>query len=117
MFVGTGGARFARAFAEDHGIDGPLLLDEERVAYRALALKRSLGSTFSLSSVKAGRRAAAAGFRQGRTQGDPWQQGGIFVVMPDGSVPFSHISEHAGDHPEPDRVVAALRGAVEAQPG
>ncbi len=116
VFVSTGGAHFARAFAEERGVEGPVLIDEDRVAYKALSLQRSFGSTFSVGAVKAGRRAAAAGFRQGRTQGDAWQQGGVFVVMPDGSVPFSHASAFAGDHPDEAAVMAALRDAVAAQP-
>ena len=111
-FVSTGEARWARAFAEERGITGPVLIDVDRRAYRALSLKRTVGATFSLDAMRAGRRAMSAGFRQGRTQGDPWQQGGVFVVLPDGRVPFAYVSRFAGDHPEEADVVAAVRGAV-----
>ena len=107
VLVGTGGAFFAQAFAEDHGFDGVVLVDEEREAYRAVELIRSARSTFSLKTLRAGARAAGAGFRQGRTQGDPWQQGGVFVFRPGGAVTLAHISQHAGDHPAPEDVVRA----------
>lgn len=113
VFVGTGGRRFARAFADERGITGMVLLDEGREAYRALSLKRTLGSTFSRKTLAASRRAMAGGFRQGRIQGDPLQQGGVFAVMPDGSVPFAYASEAAGDHPEPGEVLAAVQAAAQ----
>lgn len=112
MFISTGEERWARTFAEDRGITGPVLIDTERAAYRAVSLKRTPGATFSMQAMKAGRRALKAGFRQGRTQGDPWQQGGVFVVMPDGRVPFAYTSAFAGDHPDEQAVVRAVRDAV-----
>jgi len=111
VLVGTGGAFFASAFAEDQGFDGVVLVDEERVSYRAASLVRSARSTFNLQTLRAGARAAGAGFRQGRTQGDPWQQGGVFVVRPGGAVPFAHVSQHAGDHPAPEDIVQAAVAA------
>jgi hypothetical protein len=110
VLVGTGGAHFASAFAEDQGFDGIVLVDEERRAYRAAALVRSARSTFNLQTFRAGARAAGAGFRQGRTQGDPWQQGGVFVIHPGGRVGLGHVSQHAGDHPEPGDIVRAAAG-------
>lgn len=110
MLISTGGAHFAQAFAEDHAFDGVVLVDEERAAYRAAALVRSARSTFSLGAVQAGTRAMAAGFRQGRTQGDPWQQGGVFVVHPGGVVRMAYVSAHAGDHPDEQDVLRAATG-------
>ena len=52
----------------------------------------------------------AAGFRQGRTQGDPWQLGGVLVVRPGGQVAYFHRSQNAGDHAPAGDVVRALSG-------
>ena len=46
-------------------------------------------------------RAFGSGNRQGRTQGDPWQQGGVLVVSPlrdGGRVLLQHAASEAG-HP------------------
>ena len=109
VFVSTGGSHWARGFAEERGITGPVLMDKDRTAYEALSLKRSFASTFSMGAVKAGRRAMAAGFRQGRTQGDPWQQGGAMIVLPGGDRVWSFASKSAGHHPDLSQMLSALR--------
>jgi hypothetical protein len=107
VLLSTGGAHFAQAFAEDHDFDGTVLVDEQRTAYSAASMVRSARSTFGLGAMQAGARATAAGFRQGRTQGDPWQQGGVFVVQPGGGVRMAYLSKHAGDHPDEQDVLRA----------
>ena len=112
VLVGSGNRYYAGAFAEDYGVTTPLLVDPDRVAYQAAALKSGLGTTLSLDVLKAGRRAAGRGFRQGKTQGAPFQQGGVFVILPSGEVPYAYISQTAGDHPDEEEVLAALRQAL-----
>lgn len=68
-------------------------------------------STFNFQVLKSSLRAFKKGFRQGRTQGDPWQQGGVFIFTPDNQVLFSFISRAGGDHPEPQDLLAALQAA------
>jgi hypothetical protein len=53
-------------------------------------------------------RAFREGKRQGATMGDPWQQGGVFIIRPGNRVDFSYISKEAGDHPSADAIIAAL---------
>ena len=48
------------------------------------------------------------GFFQWRVLGDPAQLGGVFVIAPGGAVAYRYVSELAGDHPDPDDIVAAL---------
>ena len=112
VLVGNGNRFFAQAFAEDYGVKTPVLVDPDLAAYGVLDLRRGVSTTFGKGSLKAARRAWDGGFRQGRTQGDPFQQGGVFVILPDGSVPFAHVSETAGDHPDEDAVIEALRRAL-----
>jgi hypothetical protein len=33
----------------------------------------------------------------------------VLVVRPDGSIPYRYISDSAGDHPDPQDILAALR--------
>lgn len=106
--VGNGTPFHAVGFRDDQGIDFPLYVDPDLMAYRAAGLKRGARRTFNRRSVAKARATLKDGFRQGRTQGDPWQQGGVFVIRPDGSVPFGYVSEFAGDHPEVSEVLAAL---------
>ena len=56
-------------------------------------------------------RALRRGFRQGKTQGDPWQQGGVVVLSRDGQVLFRQVDKTGGDPLDLDGVVAAVRGA------
>jgi len=108
-FVGNGGRHFAKAFARDHGITAPVYVDTERRAYQALEMKRGLGSARGvLASLGHAARAWRAGFRQGATQGDALQLGGVLVVRPGGRVAYRHVSAEAGDHPPLDDVLAAL---------
>ena len=65
--------------------------------------------TFSPGAIAETVRAVKAGFRQRKTMGDPWQQGGALVVRKGGEVAFAYSSDNPGDHvPIPD-VLAALR--------
>jgi len=59
-----------------------------------------------------GPRASIKGFRQGRTAGDLWQQGGALVVRPDGKVTYRYVSLGPGDHPPPAALVEALKRAA-----
>ncbi len=107
--VGNGGAHFARAFKEDMGITTPVFVDPSCATYRALGMRRSLfGTLFSGKTLLHAIRAMRAGFRQGRTQGDAFQLGGVLVVRPDGGILLRHLSNEAGDHPSELEVVTVL---------
>jgi hypothetical protein len=58
-------------------------------------------------------RATKAGFRQGKTQGDPWQQGGVLVVRRGGALEWGYASATAGDHPPLDAVFEAATRAAQ----
>ena len=113
-FVGSGGPHFARGFAEEFDLGGiPVLSDEKLEAYRLFEFKRSAGSTlFAPRAYLHYARAMTRGFRQGKTMGDAYQQGGVAVVRPDGTIAYLYRSREAGDHPALDEVLAALRPAA-----
>jgi dehydrogenase/reductase SDR family protein 12 len=106
--VGNGAAHFARAFREDFGLDGALLVDPELRAYRAAGLRRGRVELLSPRLPLHALRALRSGARQVAVQGDPWQLGGVFVIRPGGALAYHYASREAGDHPPVDAVLAAL---------
>ena len=110
VFVGSGSAQYARWFQEDYAPGRPVYSDAELVTYRALEARRGLRTSVNARTVWLSVRALLRGFRQGRTQGDQYQQGAVAVIAPGGSMPYLHVSEVAGDHPRPKDVLAVLRG-------
>ena len=94
--IGNGSKLMAEDFAERFQIPFPLLTDPQRNTYAAAGMRRNLGLGPS-SIIKAG-RALAGGHRQGATQGDVWQQGGVLVIDPAKTVLLFHADRSAGDH-------------------
>lgn len=114
VIVGNGAASFAKAFREDFGLDGPVLVDPELRAYRAAGLRRGRVELLSLRLPGNALRALRSGARQSGVQGDPWQLGGVFVIRPGGELVYRHVSSEAGDHPPLEDVLSAL--SEEAKP-
>ncbi len=108
IIVGNGRPEHAIDFRESEHVESPLYVDPELHAYAAAGLKRGLRSSLSVGVVLRGVRALREGQRQGATMGDPWQQGGVFIIRPGNRVDFSYISEEAGDHPSAEAIIAAL---------
>jgi len=109
--IGLGDLRYAQLFREETGIAFPLLVDAERVAYRAAELKS--GNLFHLlfrENSKARARAKAGGFRQHRLGKDPFQLGASFVFGPGNRDLFVHLSRTFGDNADPKDLLAVLRG-------
>lgn len=100
--------KFMPEFREKTGYDGPLYTDPERRVHKALGLRSNLGSSMNLSTLRRGKEASKEGFRQSPTRGNPWQQGGVYILAPDGRVAFSYISQFAGDHPEIETLIFAV---------
>lgn len=90
-----------------------MLADETRESYKAAGAKKA--NAKELVGPKLIARGALATVRtrqlQTRTVGDPAQLGGALVVIPDGSVTWSHMSEDASDNAQPDEILAALQAA------
>ncbi len=108
--VGLGDRYYAEAFKKETGISFPLLVDDDRQAYRAVGLKE--GSMLHLlrsENFAARKRAARAGHRQHRLGKNPFQLGGSFVFGPGNVDLFAHLSETFGDNAAPADLVAALR--------
>lgn len=95
--IGSGTPEDARYFIEKFSYEGEMYLNQELDAYRAFDLKRGFWRTLGPSPLARGFRAMKQGFRQGRSAGDLWQQGGIFVIGPGDRLLFEHINGMAGD--------------------
>lgn len=110
--MGTGDARYARAFIEDEDIPFPVLLDEEGEAAELASLRR--GSWLQLAgpaTVPGALRATAAGKRQHRTGKRPKQLGATFVIGPGDVVRYEHVDGDVADHAPFEEVLDALGGA------
>jgi hypothetical protein len=116
VVVGSGAPMFLDGFRELLGLDEEprveVYTDPSLASYKLLGFKRGVFSTFDPRSAAPYARALTSGHKQGRTQGDSFQQGGVVVIRPDGSMPFHFASAYGGDHPPPDEVVEAVRRAV-----
>lgn len=107
--VGLGDRYYGNAFKEEFELSFPLLIDEEREAYRAADLKvGSLLSILNSQNLKEGRRARAAGHQQGRLGKNPFQLGGTFVFGPGNVDTFVHVNATYSDFAPIDRVIDAL---------
>ncbi len=111
--IGNGTPVMAQDFAEQFKVGVPLFTDPSRKSYELAGWRRPMGSAVlgMGTMLKAGARAMKGGFRQGKTQGDAFQIGGVLVVNPDGSVRFEHSDKAAGDHANIDDILASLAPA------
>jgi methylphosphotriester-DNA--protein-cysteine methyltransferase len=107
--IGLGDRHYARVFREETGITFPLLIDEERKAYR-LAELRSANLLHLLrgDNAESRKRARAAGHRQHKVGPNPFQLGGSFVFGPGDVDRFAHLSKTFGDNASPQELLAAL---------
>jgi peroxiredoxin len=108
VIVGNGSPSFIAGLREQTGWTGPVYTDPTLAAYRAAQLKRGVVQTIDPRGWLAAAKSLAAGRKQGRTQGDQWQQGGVVVVAPSGEVRWHHASEYAGDNASAQAIAAAL---------
>jgi peroxiredoxin len=114
-FIGSGSPQYAQWFQEDYAPRWPVFSDSNLVTYRALHARRGWYTSINPLTWLLSVRAFLRGFRQTGTMGDRSQQGAVCIVMPDGRMPYRHVSRVAGDHPKPAAVLRALREARAAQ--
>jgi AhpC/TSA antioxidant enzyme len=108
VVIGSGAPMFIEGFRETTGFDGPIYVDPSLEVYKAAELKRGVGTLLNFGAAKATLGSLRRGFRQGRTQGDATQQGGVLVIAPDNRILYHHISQFAGDNASPDDIRAHL---------
>jgi hypothetical protein len=113
VFIGQATPKHANHFRRRFAEGSTILADEERESYKAAGLKRGgaaqlLAPSVVLKSVGNLRK----GVVQGRPVGDVTQLGGAAIVMPDGSVPWSHKSKDAADNVDAAEVLEHLTVAT-----
>ncbi|MBA3396831.1 MAG: AhpC/TSA family protein [Deltaproteobacteria bacterium] len=109
--IGNGTPSFIVGFREQTGYAGSIYTDPSLAVYKAAELKRGVLNTFDPRALGKTISALSRGRRQGRTQGDPWQQGGVLVIAPTGEIRWHHVSDRPGDNATADDIVAALPDA------
>ncbi|MEE9384404.1 MAG: peroxiredoxin-like family protein [Nannocystaceae bacterium] len=105
--IGNGTPAMATDFIEQFDIRFEVLTDPQRISYRAAGLNRSLG--LDPRGLYAAWGALRAGHIQGRTKGDPFQQGGLMVIAAGGELLWRHSDGRPGNHGDVDRVLDSLR--------
>jgi hypothetical protein len=107
--IGLGDMHYARLFREEARISFPLLVDDQRTAYKAAELKSgNLFHIFRRDNSEARARAQAAGHRQHRLGKNPFQLGASFIFAPGDRDVFTHLNRTFGDDADLGALVSAL---------
>lgn len=109
LFVGTGLPAMAADFAREHVPGHVVLADPQRRTFAVAGMRRSPFTTLHWRLAKNLWRALRSGFRQGRVQGDAWQQGGVLVCDARGAVLHRQVDRAVGDPIDVDALRAAVR--------
>jgi peroxiredoxin len=108
VVVGSGTPNFVRGFREQTGFEGTVLCDPSVQSYKQAGMKRGFFTVINPLTAARGLASMARGFRQGRVQGDAFQEGGVLVVRPPDQLVYKQVSSSAGDHPPAAEVIGAL---------
>ncbi|MFN2463655.1 MAG: AhpC/TSA family protein [Candidatus Dormibacteria bacterium] len=111
--VGNGTVAHAQDFDKTHGKGLRSLVDTERQTYSVLGFRRGVQYTLGPASVARGIDAVSRGFRQVKTQGDSFQQGGTLVVARGGDPVLFERARFAGDHASLESILAAATLAAD----
>ena len=108
--IGNGKAPFLDAFLEDFSVDLEAYTDPGRKTFQSLGMKRPNALSFFAKPkvITNAARSMGSGHRQGKTRGDPFQNGGVIIVDGNLDIVYRHIESEAGDLADLDEVVAAL---------
>lgn len=101
VIVGSGSADQLAAFVEREDLARPhvqCFTDPALATYRAAGFVRSWWATFGPIALGQAVRAWLHGHRNGRAEGDLYQQGGTLYVRRGGEVAFYHRAASLGDH-------------------
>ena len=112
VLVGMGTPEESAAFEMKFDIPFPLISDPKRRLYRTFGLKMlsALGLLSPSVAVK-GILAITKGHTVGIPIGDVRQLPGVFIIDTDGRIVYSHFARDPSDHPDPDTILEALKGA------
>jgi len=109
VFIGNGNTAFSRHFKDTFAPDCEVLTDPSTATYELLGARRRFWTTWTPRSLPATLRALRHGFRQSRTQGYAFLQGGVATVDSTGAVRWSFVSRFAGHYPSTAKILATLQ--------
>lgn len=104
--VGSGNASMAADFVASHQPRFSVYCDPKRRLFDAFGMHRNLG--LGLRSAGYALRALRSGHWQGRTAGDPWQQGGVALLDAAGRAVWTRAYHVAGEEIALPSLLAAL---------
>lgn len=98
--IGLGQPKHARRFCGKLAPSLTCLTVEEPDLYKTYGIGRGSLTSIVLnpSALKAGVRAAASGFRQGKATGDQSRLSASFLIDTDGKIIANYYGKNAGDH-------------------
>ncbi len=109
VIVGNGRVEFATAFQKKLKLETPLYVDPSLASYNAAGLKRGKLATIGPRNFLPALKALFTGNFQGRVQGDPYQQGGAFIILPGDKLAYSYISKRSSDRPPIKKILKKLQ--------
>ena len=109
--IGPGTPKQAAEFTRDDQVDLPVYADPQRFAFIAARLVRGVGAALSVRGWRTGLKALREGIWPSGLKGDPWQVGGMFLILPGGTLRWAYVSQFAGDHPPLAGVLSILTTA------
>jgi peroxiredoxin len=113
VLVGLGTPVETAAFKDQFQVPFSMIADPQKRLFRAFHLKRaSLGGLLTVGMAVKGLWAMARGHAIGMPKGDVRQLPGVFIIDSGGRIRFSHFAKDPADHPDPDSLLAFLRGDV-----
>lgn len=113
VILGNGTPEHARWFVEDYGVETPVLTDPALASHRIVGTgKLFLGDP---RTAMRGMAAFRGGHRQTGVKGAALELGGVFVITPDGGMPYRYLSKFGGDHPNPEDALSVLEAQNEPE--
>ena len=109
IVITFGAVPLARAWFEQTRAPFTMLLDPDRVAYRAYGLHHSFVRSWGPKSIAAYARLLLRGRRWRGIQGDSGQLGGDFVVDAGGNLRFAYRSRDPSDRPSVGELLEVFR--------
>ena len=107
--ISFGKQYWARAWLQETQSPYPLLLDPDRIAYRAYGLEHSFLRSWNARTISYHIRALLNGQEWRGIRGDSGQLGGDFIVDRQGIVRFAYTSHDPTDRPTVDLLLTTLR--------
>ena len=104
--IGNGTSLMALDFVEKFNIPFSIYTDAKRHTYQLMNMNYGLG--IGLGTIKAGLGITRKGTRQGKTQGDIWQQGGEALFAKGGKLLWHHANKNAEEHTKPTELLRVI---------